>query len=88
MIDFLKWRKASALFSLTLLLLFAGLSVYRYQTRGELFSYSIDFTGGVQLLLRSDSPIGDASLKDVLSANGWEGSSVRMLSNNEVIIRV
>lgn len=88
MIDFLKWRNASALFSLTLLAIFAGASIYRYQTRGHVFSYSIDFTGGVQVLFRSDLPFSDTVLKDALTAQGWEGTSIRMLSGNEAIVRV
>lgn len=88
MIDFLKWRSASYVFSLTLLLAFAGTCVYRYQTRGHIFSYSIDFTGGVQLLFRADGPIGDISLKDALSLQGWDSATIRTLSGNEFIVRV
>lgn len=88
MIDFLKWRSASYVFSLTLLLAFAGTCVYRYQTRGHIFSYSIDFTGGVQLLFRADSPIGDITLKDALTLQGWDSATIRTLSGNEFIVRV
>lgn len=88
MIDFLKWRSVSYVFSLTLLLAFAGTCVYRYQTRGHIFSYSIDFTGGVQLLFRADAPIGDLSLKDALALQGWNSATIRALSGNEFIIRV
>ena len=50
MINFLKYRTVTALASLGLMVTFAGVAIYRQQTRGSVYSYSVDFTGGTQVL--------------------------------------
>ena len=43
---------------------FIGLYVYRVQTRGQAFTYSVDFTGGTQILFKFSTPIGSEKLKN------------------------
>ena len=88
MIDFLKYRFVCAIFSCILLLGFAGLYFYRISTRGYAFSYSVDFTGGTQLLFRFSKPVSDAAIKEVLEKNGWHNPVMRDFSNTEVLVRV
>jgi len=88
MINFLKYRTISAIASTILMVAFVGVSVYRYQTRGEVFLYSIDFTGGTQVLFKFSTPVDGARVKQILAESGWENSSVRIFENNEVLVRV
>ncbi len=88
MINFLKYRLPCAIFSLAILAGFIGLYSYRIATRGYAFSYSVDFTGGTQVLLRFSKPITDATIKEILENKGWYGPVMRDFPNNEVLIRL
>ncbi len=88
MIDFLKFRAVSACVSFGMFLGFAGMCLYRYQTRDEIFSYSIDFTGGTQVLLRFSEPIHASKVKEIVEQSGWEGAETRDFSEYEVLVRV
>lgn len=88
MINFLKYRFVCALLSVLLCLGFVGLYFYRVATRGYAFSYSVDFTGGTQLLFRFSKPVSDASIKTILEQHGWHSPVMRDFSNNEVLVRV
>lgn len=88
MIDFLKYRFVCALLSVVLCLSFAGLYFYRVATRGYAFSYSVDFTGGTQLLFRFSKHTSDATIKEILEKHGWHNPVMRDFSNNEVLVRV
>lgn len=88
MIDFLKYRVACAIYSVCLVAAFVGAYIYKTNTRGEAFTYSIDFTGGTQVLLKFDKPISSAQLKDVVEKAGWPGAVTRDFSQQEVLIRV
>lgn len=88
MIDFLKARKITAIFSLVLVGAFFSAAFYKWKTKGEVFTYSVDFTGGAQLLLRSSASVSDAQVKDILTRSGWESVSVRNFSGNELLVRV
>lgn len=88
-IDFVKYRGITALLSLTILAAFAGLSFHRYQSRGYVFTYSVDFTGGTQILLKFDQDVPGAQVKEILSKNGWDGATTREFpKENEVLVRV
>lgn len=88
MIDFLKFRSITGIFSLVLIGLFFSAAFYKWKTKGEVFTYSVDFTGGAQVLLRSSSPVSDAQVKDLLIRNGWDSISVRSFSDQELLVRV
>ncbi len=88
MIDFLKYRFVCALLSIVLCVSFAGIYFYRVATRGYAFSYSVDFTGGTQLLFRFSKHTSDANIKDILEKHGWHNPVMRDFSNNEILVRV
>lgn len=88
MIDFLRVRSITATISLLLFLGFLGIMAYRYQERRQIFSYSIDFTGGTQVLMKFDKPIRASDVCCVIEQAGWHGATTREFSENEVLIRV
>lgn len=83
MIDFLKYRYFCAFFSL--FILFTTVGAYFY--RGG-FNYSVDFTGGTQVLLKFSNKPDIEVVKNTLKAQGYKCVDVREFSNNEVLIRV
>jgi preprotein translocase subunit SecF len=87
MIDFLRYRFLTACISLSMMIGFTSLLIYRYTTRGSCFSYSIDFTGGTQVLLRFNKPISAEKVKEVLSQE-WSGIVTRDFSDVDVLVRV
>lgn len=88
MINFLKYRTVTALASLGLIVAFAGVAIYRQQTRGSVYSYSVDFTGGTQVLFGFDHEVDGAQVKQIIIDNGWANASIREFGNNEVLVRV
>src|SRR5204862_5964032 len=88
MVNFLKYRTVTALASALFLVAFAGFALYRYQTRGSVYTYSVDFTGGTQVLFKFDSLIDSAIIKQILIENGWENPHAREFGANEVLVRV
>lgn len=88
MIDFLRVRYFTAAFSLCLFIGFLGIIAYRYQQRGQVFSYSIDFTGGTQVLMKFDKPVKASDVGYIIENAGWHGAATREFSNHEVLIRV
>ena len=88
MINFLKFRGFTTLFSLVMFVAFAGVAIYKQRTRGYVFSYSIDFTGGTQLLLKFDSPVKASEVKKIIVEKGWKDVITRDFSPEEVLVRV
>jgi preprotein translocase subunit SecF len=88
MISFVKYRTITALFSFSLMAAFVGVILYRTHTRGHAFTYSVDFTGGTQILLKFDKPVSESELKDGLTRRGFEGISTRSFSDQEILIKV
>lgn len=88
MIDFLKYRGVTAVISLFIFVSFAGVAIYRQRTRGYVFTYSIDFTGGTQVLLKFDKPVTVSQIKGVVANEGWKEPVIRDLSAQEVLVRV
>lgn len=82
-IDFLKYRFVAAFFSCALLA--AGVAGYVYHGG---FSYSVDFTGGTQVLFKFNKPVGSEQLKTALAHGGWGEVVVRELGDSDVVIRV
>ncbi len=48
----MKYRTVTASFSVMLICAFIGYAVYRWSTTGEVFTYSVEFTGGTQVLFK------------------------------------
>jgi preprotein translocase subunit SecF len=88
MINFLKYRKATALTSLSLIIGFASVAIYRQQTRGSVYSYSVDFTGGTQVLFGFSQKVDASLVKQIIADKGWANASTREFSGNEVLVRV
>ena len=90
MINFLKYRWLSTLFSISMVV--TGVSAYLYlsHTRGSAFNYSVEFTGGTQFLLKFDRPVRVSEVKSLLEDKGWSGASVRQFSDkqDELLVRV
>ena len=88
-INFVKYRPFAALFSLVLLSAFFVTAWYKYSTTGQVFDYSVDFTGGSQVLLQfSATPEVDA-IRSIFAQYGWNNVVLREFSGkNEVLVRV
>ncbi len=83
MIDFLKYRVACAIYSVCLIAAFAGTYFYKANTRGQAFTYSIDFTGGTPGIAEIDKPIHSNSVKEAVEKAGWPGAVIRDFSTKK-----
>ncbi len=88
MINFLKYRWLYALFSLGVFGLFAADYIYKTQTRGYGLIYSVDFTGGIQVLLGFSQPIHSEQVVQILDRAGIKGAIARDFSSTEILVRV
>lgn len=89
MINFLKYRWLSALFSLSIFIGGLGLYFYKVQKTGSAFNYSVDFTGGTQFLLKFEKPVQASQVKEFLEKEGWTGVAIRQFSEkDELLVRV
>lgn len=87
MINILRYRWISLIVSTTILVSAGLLSIYRINTRGYAFSYSVDFTGGTQVLFKFDKPITAAEIQNGLSAS-WPDATIRKFEEDEYLVRV
>jgi preprotein translocase subunit SecF len=87
MINFLKYRTATALAFLGLLIAFGIVAVYRYQTRGSVYTYSVDFTGGTQILFEFDNPVDSTVVRQIVVDAGLISASTREFGKNEILVR-
>lgn len=88
MVDLLKYRVLSIVFSLAIVLGFIGTASYRYLHRESVFTYSVDFTGGTQATLRFSQPVVSEKIKKIISKQ-WDGVTLREFpAQNELLIRV
>lgn len=88
MINFVKYQGRTALASALLFVAFGAFAVYKYSTEGHVFVYSVDFTGGTQVLLKFDQKTSPLELQGVLESHGWAGATTRGFSDTEIMIRV
>ncbi len=88
MVNFLKYTKITVLISTALIVAFGIMAVYRYQTRGTVFTYSVDFTGGTQVLFKFDTFVDNAMVRQIVADKGWLNPSARPFGENEVLVRV
>ncbi len=89
-IDILKFRYATAAFSVLILGSFIGGYFYKKYTTadGHTFNYSVDFTGGIQALLAFNKPVQGGKLVHILDSKGWPGTVTREFSPTEHLVRV
>jgi preprotein translocase subunit SecF len=87
-IDFLKYRVACLIFSLSLIGAFFATYIYRVTTRGYAFTYSVDFTGGTQVLFKFEKPVRSSEIVAILERHGWASPITREFSKQELLVRV
>jgi len=88
MISFIKYRRVTTIFSLCIMALFIAVFFYKKHTRGYAFTYSVDFTGGTQVLLGLDKPLDVSVVKNALQQAGFESVTARDFGRNEILVRV
>jgi len=88
MVNFLKYRTVTAVSSLCLIIAFGAMAVYRYQTRGSVYTYSVDFTGGTQVLFEFDNPVDTTLVRQIIIDAGLISANTREFGKNEVLVRV
>lgn len=88
MINFIRYHSLTAFVSIAVICSFVGFAVYRKQTTGSVFRYSIDFTGGAQVLLRFSKPVGAAVVQEILAQEGWQDAVLREFGDNEILVRI
>ncbi len=84
--DFQGHRRWAFLFSGTLILIGLVATILRGGP-----NYSIDFLGGMQIIVRFEKPVGESTIRDVLSAEGYADAEVKMISGggtNDIMIRI
>ncbi len=88
MIDFLKYRWIGAVFSGLIIASFVGGVFYKRSQRGEAFNYSVDFTGGTQVLYKFGKPASSNEVLGLLEKAGITGATARDFSSHETLVRV
>lgn len=88
MIDFLRYRAYGFAFFALTIAAFIGGYWYKYTSRGSAFVYSVDFTGGTQVLLSLSKPTTGSELVSELSKAGLEGAVARDFSPTKILLRV
>lgn len=88
MIQFIKYRMWVAISSVLFLGAFFFSAMYQYSQYGRAFLYSIDFTGGTQVLLKSSVALQSDLVRAQLANYGWHNADIRFSANNECIIKV
>ena len=91
MIDFLKYRSVYATFSALFFLSFIGGYWYKLTTSPDhqAFVYSVEFTGGLEVLYSFSKPVSGDKVKEIFENHGISGVVVRTFTNSaDVIVRV
>lgn len=83
MINFLRYSSVSIAASLLFIAAGAGSLAYFGG-----FRYSVDFTGGTQVLLKLNKPFGSEAVKEALAKSGWDDAVIREFSKEEIAVRV
>ena len=88
-IDFLKYRALYAVLSVGLFVSFAALYWQKSATRETAFVYSVEFTGGLEVLYASSQRLSSEKVEQILADSGISGVVCRAFSDsNDVIVRV
>ncbi len=87
MINFLKYRFLCLAASVAIISLLVGAYIYKNNSRGYAFTYSVEFTGGTQLLMKFADPVNTQTLLSTIEKK-WSGTMMRDFSDTEVLLRV
>lgn len=87
MVNILRYRWMSFAVSGAIFLSAGALFLYRLNTRGYAFTYSVDFTGGTQVLLKFNKPITAPEISESLSED-WPNAIIRKFDEDEYLVRV
>ena len=82
-IDFLKYRYVALLFSVALVV--TGIVGYIYNGG---FAYSVDFSGGTQVVFHFNPSVGSDQLRSTLAKQGRGDVVIRELGGSDVVVRV
>lgn len=88
MVNFLRYRTIGAIFSALIFIAFIGVFAYKRYTNGQAFVYSVEFTGGTQVLFKFSQPVTDGEIKRILEENGWHNPITRTFGQDEILVRV
>ncbi|KKR97255.1 MAG: Protein translocase subunit SecF [candidate division TM6 bacterium GW2011_GWE2_41_16] len=88
MINFLKYRPQALVFSCLIIGSFIAGALYKRVTTGQVFQYSVDFTGGTQVLLGFSKPTTGEAVARTLASKGIDGVVTRDFSDREILVRM
>jgi preprotein translocase subunit SecF len=87
MINFMKYFSYGAIFSFLFIGAFIGTAFYNRVTRGYIFEYSVEFTGGTEMLFQFSQTLKGEEVIRTLEAAGIQGVTCRDFSDKEILIR-
>lgn len=88
-IRFSRYVPLAVLFSLGIILSFLLIGWYKYKTSGSVFDYSVDFTGGTQVLFGFSAKPDVDAVRGILFQRGWKNVVIREFpGKNEILVRV
>jgi preprotein translocase subunit SecF len=88
-IDFLKFRPLGYTLSFLIFASFFGGAYYKYQQRGSVFLYNVDFTGGTQVMFDFEKPVSAENIAKAFKGVGFADASIREFSGtNKLLVRV
>lgn len=88
MIQFIKYRMWVAISSFIFIGIFLSTAFLQYMQNKSVFLYSIDFTGGTQVLLKTPVQLQTDILHAKLANYGWHNADVRFFGTDECLIKV
>ena len=88
MINFLRWQNYGLFLCVALFFVFAGAFCYKRYTTGSAFLYSVDFTGGTQVLLKFSKPVSTMEVMKILESGSFAQPVIREFSSSELLVRV
>jgi preprotein translocase subunit SecF len=88
MINILRFRFFVGIFTFLWMATALTVAFYKYQEKGSVFSYSIDFEGGTQIQLHCDKAISATEVQRVLFAFFQKDVVVRSVDGSDLIIRI
>lgn len=87
--DFMRMHWISLGISLAVALVCIGSMVFNATTKGSVFNYALDFTGGIEVQLRFEKPADVDGVRDRIDAAGFNGAQVTTRgSGSDLVVRL